>query len=175
MLLAYLVCFLFFAAVAMTINEGLWNNALSFFCIVLGGLFGIFVGVPVGNMIGEQAGVSTEKAWYFVFAGVWGVFALTVLIMRLIFERTSRTKMKFIPLIDKFAGPVVGLLVAIMFTSFAAYTLDRIPIKAGEWKYSDAADWQKSVFKLAKAPFDNVAYKFADGEGLNKTFLRKEP
>ncbi|MDZ4657393.1 MAG: CvpA family protein [Bythopirellula sp.] len=173
MLLAYLVCFVFFAAVAMTINEGLWNNAIGLFCVVLGGLLGIFVGVPAGNLLGEQAGMSDDKAWFFVFAGVWGVFALSVLIMRLMFDRTSRTKMKFIPLIDKFAGPVVGLLMAIMFTSFATYTLDRIPIKAGQWKYADAADWQKSVFKYGRAPFLNVANAFAAGEGLDNTFVRK--
>ena len=55
MLLTYVVCFVFFAAVAMTVNEGLWNNAISLFCILLRGVFGIFVGVPAGNMIAEQA------------------------------------------------------------------------------------------------------------------------
>lgn len=175
MLLAYLVCFVFFAAVAMTINEGLWNNAIGLFCVVIAGLFGIFIGVPVGNLISERADASTEQVWYFVFAGVWGVFALSVLIMRLIYDRTSRTKMKFIPLVDKFGGPVVGLLMAIMFTSFATYTLDRIPIKAGEWKYADAAEWQKTVFTYGRAPFYNVAINFAQGEDIDTTFLGKKP
>jgi hypothetical protein len=173
MLLAYLVCFVFFAAVAMTINEGLWNNAISLFCILLGGVFGIFVGVPVGNLIAERAGSSTEQLWYFTFAGVWGMFSLTVLITRILFDRTSRTRMKFIPVVDKFGGPVVGLIAAIMFTSFVAYTLDRIPIKAGEWKYADAAEWQKSVFTYGRAPFFNVASGFAAGEGIDPTFVSK--
>jgi hypothetical protein len=173
MLLAYLVCFVFFAAVAMTINEGLWNNAISLLAIVLGGLFGMFVGVPVGNMIAQQANASTEQIWYFVFAGVWGVFSLAVLILRIIMDRTSRTKMKFIPLVDKIGGPIVGLLAAVMFTSFATYTLDRIPIKAGQWSYSDAAEWQKTVFMYGRAPFYNVASKFAAGEGLDDTFVTK--
>ena len=111
--LAILICAVMFAGVAMTVNEGLWNNAISLLCVTLGGMFGIFVGVPVGNMIGEQAGVSTENAWAYVFAGVWGVFALSVLIMRLMMDRTSLTRMKFIPLVDKFGGPVVGILVGV--------------------------------------------------------------
>lgn len=173
MLLAYLICFVFFAAVAMTINEGLWNNAILLMAVVLGGLFGIFVGVPVGNMIAEQAGATSDKLWYFVFAGVWGVFALSVLVIRLMLDRTSRTRMKFIPLVDKIAGPLVGLVAAVMFTSFVAYTLDRIPIKAGEWSYSDASGWQKTVFTYARAPFYNVANAFAAGEGLDNTFVAK--
>jgi hypothetical protein len=173
MLLAYLVCFVFFAAVAMTISEGLWNNAILLMAIVLGGLFGIFVGVPIGNMIAEQAGAKPEQLWYFVFAGVWGVFSLSVLIIRLIFERTSQVRMKFIPLVDKIGGPIVGLLAAVMFTSFVAYSLDRIPIKAGEWKYSEASGWQESVFKFGRAPFYNIANAFAAGEGIDNTFVAK--
>lgn len=169
--LAILICALLFAGVAMTVNEGLWNNAISLFCVMLGGLLGVFVGVPVGNMIAEQAGATTENLWFFVFAGVWGLFALSVLLMRLIMDRTSRTRMKFIPLLDKFGGPIVGILVAVMFASFAAYTIDRIPIKAGAWSYSEAADWQKSVFKYTRAPFYNVVHAFAEGEGLNSTFV----
>jgi CDP-diglyceride synthetase len=173
MLLAYLVCFVFFAAVAMTINEGLWNNAILLMAIVLGGLFGIFVGVPVGNMIAAQAGADSEKTWYFVFAGVWGVFSLSVLIIRIAMERTSRVRMKFIPLVDKIGGPIVGLVAAVMFTSFVTYTLDRIPIKAGEWSYSDAAEWQKSIFAYGRAPFYNISNAFAAGEGLDDTFVTK--
>ncbi len=171
--LAILICAIMFAGVAMTVGEGLWNNAISFVSIVLGGLFGIFVGVPVGIMIGEQAGMGPEDAWYFVFAGTWGVFALSVLIIRMVAERISTTKMKFVPLVDKFGGPLVGILVAVMFTSFATYTLDRIPIKAGEWKYADAAGWQKTVFTYGRAPFYNIANAFAKGEGLDSTFVTK--
>ena len=171
--LAVLICAVMFAGVAMTVNEGLWNNAINFISVVLGGLFALFVGVPAGNMIAEQAGAEADTHWYFVFAGVWGVFALSVLIIRLLVERTSKTKMKFIPLVDKFGGPLGGLLVAVMFTSFAAYTLDRIPIKAGEWKYADAVGWPQTVFTYARAPFYNVAKAFAAGEGLDATFYTK--
>lgn len=171
--LAILVCAIMFAGVAMTVNEGLWNNAIAFLSVVLGGLLGIFVGTPAGMMIGEQAGMGPEDAWYFAFAGAWGVFAFSVLVIRLVAEKISRTKMKFIPLVDKFGGPVVGLLVAVMFTSFAAYTLDRYPIRAGEWSYKDAAGWQKTVFTYGRAPFYNVANAFAKGEGLDNTFLTK--
>jgi Colicin V production protein len=171
--LAILICAVMFAGVAMTVNEGLWNNAISLLSVMLGGLFGIFVGVPAGIMIGERAGATTDNAWYFVFAGVWGVFALSVLIIRLIMDRTSRTRMKFIPLVDKFGGPLIGILVATMFTSFAAYTLDRIPIKAGAWSYSDAGAWEKSVFTYARAPFYNLANAFTAGQGLDNTFVKQ--
>ena len=173
--LGILICAVLFAGVAMTVNEGLWSNAISLISVTLGGLFGIFVGVPAGNFLAEQAGKGPTNAWYFVFAGVWGVFTISVLITRIIADRTSRTKMRFIPLVDKFGGPLVGILVAVMFASFAAYTIDRIPIKAGEWKYSDSPGFAVSVFNNVRKPFWQVANAFAQGENIDKTFTAGNP
>jgi hypothetical protein len=171
--LAILICAVLFAGVAMTVAEGLWNNAINLICIVLGGLFGMFIGVPVGTMIAEQADAGTENLWFFVFAGVWGVFALSVLIMRLLVEKASRVKMRFLGPVDKFGGPLVGIMVAIMFASFATYTLDRIPIKAGAWKYSDGVGFPQTVFTYARAPFWNLANAVSKGEGIDPTFYTK--
>jgi hypothetical protein len=165
--LAILICAVLFAGVAMTVAEGLWNNAINLICVVLGGLFGMFIGVPVGTMIAEQADAGTENLWYFVFAGVWGVFALSVLIMRLLVEKASRVKMRFLGPVDKFGGPLVGIYVAIMFASFAAYTLDRIPIKAGAWKYSDGVGFPQTVFQQMQRPFFNLTRNFAKGEDMD--------
>ncbi len=173
--LAILICALLFAGVAMTVNEGLWSNAIALMSVMLGGLAGIFLGVPAGNFLSEQAGKGPDNAWYFVFAGVWGVFTVAVLLTRVVADRTSRTKMRFIPLVDKFGGPLVGILVAVMFASFAAYTLDRIPIKAGEWKYTDSPGFAQSVFTYVRAPFWNVANAFASAESIDKSFISSNP
>jgi hypothetical protein len=171
--LAILICAVLFAGVAMTVAEGLWNNAINLICIVLGGLFGMFIGVPVGTMIAEQADAGTENLWYFVFAGVWGVFALSVLIMRVLVEKASRVKMRFLGPVDKFGGPLVGIMVAIMFASFAAFTIDRIPMQAGAWKYSDGEGFPKTVFKWVRAPFWNLTNAVSKGEGIDPTFYTK--
>jgi len=115
--LTILLAFLFFAGIAMTVNEGLWNNAIALFSIMLAGLFAVFGGVPFGNYLSEQMDKGPENAWYFVFAGMWGVFALSILIIRVVADRISRTRVKFHSLVDKIAGPLVGVLVAVMFTS----------------------------------------------------------
>ena len=171
--LAVLICAVLFAGIAMTVNEGLWSNAIALISVTLGGLFGVFVGVPAGNFLAEQSGKGPTNAWYFVFAGMWGVFTISVLVMRVVADRTSRTKMRFIPLVDKFGGPLVGILVAVMFASFAAYSLDRIPIKAGEWKYADSPGFAQTVFTYVRAPFWNVANSFANAEHIDKTFTTK--
>lgn len=171
--LTILLGFVFFAGVAMSITEGFWSNTVLLLCIMLAGLFAILGGIPLGLYIVEQAEASDEKAWYFVFAGVWGVFVVSLTIMRILVERASRTRVKFVPPLEKAAGPLMGLWVAIMFTSFTAYTIARIPINAGEWKYSDADDWQKSTFTYACAPFHNIVKRFAEAEGIRSDIFPK--
>ncbi len=168
-----MLAFLFFASMAMTVNEGLWNNAIKLFNIILAGLLGIFAGIPLGVWLFDKSGKSEEFSWYFVLAGIWGVFAISVLVFGLATKSASGIRMRFIPLLDKIAGPLMGLMVAVMLTSFTAYTLERVPIQAGEWSLSDASEWQVSTLKYARAPFHNVVKSFALGEKSDSQFLGK--
>lgn len=171
--LTVMLGFLFFAAVAMTVNEGLWNNMVALLNIILAGLVSIFGGVPLGNFLLDKSGKPPELAWYFVFAGVWVVFAATVTVMHLAARNSSELRVRFFPLLDKIAGPIVGLVVAVMLTSFTAYTLERVPINSGEWSFKDASEWQQSTFKYARAPFRGVVKNFAESEKADHPFLGK--
>ena len=171
--LTILLIFVFFAGVAMTINEGLWSNTVLLICIILGGLFAILGGIPLGLYIVEQADAGDEYVWHCLFAGVWLVFMLSVTIMRVLVDQASKTRVKFVPPLEKAAGPLMGLFVAVMFTSFTAYAMERIPINAGQWPVADATDWQKSTFTYARAPFHNVVKRFAEAEDVQSEFFPK--
>ena len=54
--LTVLLVFLCFAAIAMTVNEGLWNNTIKLFNIIFAGLLGIVVGIPAGMFAFVQSG-----------------------------------------------------------------------------------------------------------------------
>ncbi len=154
-----------FAGIAMTVQEGLWSNTILLFLVILAGLMAVVAGVPLGTWGRAQAGQDADTTWYFVFASMWGVFFLSLAVMRILAERISPTKMRFLPLLDKVGGPLMGLLVAIMFTSFAAFTLWQVPITSGAyWQPSDASATQKTVFAYAQAPFYNVAQSFLKSE-----------
>jgi hypothetical protein len=168
--LTVMLVFLCFAAIAMTVNEGLWNNTIKLFNIILAGLLGIVVGIPAGMFAFVQSGKTGEYAWYFILAGIWGVFAISVLLFGMAAKAASGVRMRFIPMLDNIAGPLMGMMVAIMLTSFTAYTLERVPIKAGEWNLGAAESWQKTSFKYARAPFRNVLIKFVEAEGANNSF-----
>ena len=170
--LLVLVGFPFFAGLAMSINEGLWSNTVLLLCILISGLAGVIAGVPIGNMILEQSGKGATFAWYFVFAGVWGVFALTLLVLRIVADKASAVSVRFLPLVDKIGGILMGLTVAVMLASFAAYTLLKIPIEADEWKKSDKNASTLSYFAKAATPFNTVVRKFVKAEEIDSEFYK---
>jgi hypothetical protein len=167
------VGFLFFAGVAMAINEGLWNNTVLLLCILISSLVAAVAGAPLGVTIMERAGQTNENAWYCVFGGMWVVFILTMLILRVLADKASRTRVRFLPVVDKIGGILMGLAVAVMLASFAAYTLVRVPIIAGEWEFSEDSSSQRSAFAYAQNPFRTVVKNFVKAEEVDSPFYGK--
>lgn len=152
--LCILIYFVFFAGIAMTINEGLWSNTLALMAILVCGPLAIAGGYPLGLLLQEKLEKPVEQTWYFAFGGVWLVFFFAIMFLRLFADRVaSRVRMKFVPPLERAAGPLMGLLVAVVFASFFTFTLYTIPINAGEWKIGDAAPWQQTTMKSGSQPF----------------------
>ncbi|MEM9352799.1 MAG: hypothetical protein AAGA92_07280 [Planctomycetota bacterium] len=171
--LCILLGFVLFGGIAMTVGEGLWSNTITFFVITFSGLLGVFAGVPLGVFAMEKTGKEADFGWYFIFAGMWLTFALSVTILRLLADRGSKVRMRFIPQLEAVGGPLMGLLVAVMFVSFATYTLERVPFRAGEWDRSKASSWQNTMLQTLQRPFYNVVKPFARSEGVDHPFLGK--
>jgi hypothetical protein len=152
---AILLLFVLFAGIAMTVNEGLWSNTVTLLCVTLGGLLAWHWGPVLGRLVIEQAEPSSENEWAFWFASIWGVYFLVVTVLRIIADRSSRVRMRFIRPLDMAGGIVIGLAVAVMFSSFAAYAL-YIPIKAGVWKVEDGAPWAQQTISTLARPIVSV-------------------
>ena len=169
--LVILIAFVFFASVAMSVGEGLWNNTIALISVMLCGISAILFGLPLGTFVAAQVDAGDHTTWAFVFGVVWGVFAISILVFRLLAEKASGVRMKFIPQLDMIAGPLMGLLLAIMFTSFTALTLLRIPIKAGQWDLPGASQWQRDALQTTSAPFYTVVKRYAQADGAESSFL----
>ncbi len=173
--LTLLLGFVFFAGIAMTVGEGLWNNTITLISVILSSLLGIFGGLPLGIWVLEKSERDASFTWYFVFGMVWGLFFLSMLIQRLIAGKLSDTRMKFVPPLEMVAGPLMGLLVAVMFTSFVAFTLERVAISGeSDWDLGKASEWQRSTFAYARTPFLNVLSSVAEAEQIETSFISKK-
>ena len=86
-------------------------------------------------------------------------------------DRGSRVKVRFIPQLETVGGPLMGLLVTVIFVGFAICTLELAPFKVGAWEYETAPGWEKSALKYSKEPFRIVLKTFAKSEGVEDPFL----
>lgn len=168
MYLAILLLVIVFAGIAMTVNEGLWSNTVTLLAIWLAGVIATLLGPALGAWALAQFDKEPEFGWYFLFAGMWIVFFVAVNVIRISFDRISRVRVRFIPQLDTFGGPLMGVFVAVMFGSFCAYTLMKAPIaaQADGWNISQASGWVQSTFQYLEAPFYNLDRAW-DGEELN--------
>jgi len=171
--LIIMLAFVFFASVAMCVNEGLWSNTIGLASVLVCGTSAILFGVPLGTYVAAQAKASDETVWAFVFGIVWLVFAASILVFRLLAEKVSGVRMKFVPQLDMIAGPLMGLLLAVMFTSFSALTLLRIPITAGQWDLPGASGWQRNAMLTVSAPFYTVVKRYAQADGAKSSLVSK--
>lgn len=164
--LCIILLFVLFAGVAMSISEGLWTNAVNALGIMLAGIVGVAAGFPLGLLARDKFEKEEVFTWYFVFAGVWIAFFLFILVYRVLADRISRVRMRFVPPLENAGGPLMGVLTAVLFTSFAAFTL-LIPMAAKQWDLQKAEGWQKSTMTMGSAPFISV-YNAFTGEKLQQ-------
>ncbi|RIK74313.1 MAG: hypothetical protein DCC67_16725 [Planctomycetota bacterium] len=157
--LAIILLFVFFAGVAMTVNEGLWSNTVSLFCVMFASMLAWYWGPTLGAFVVEQAEPSAQNEWAFWFASVWGAFFLAVTILRIVADRSSRVRMRIIRPLDLAGGVLVGLLLAVMFTSFAAYSLF-LPFRARVWKTEEGAGWAQTTVSTFAAPMYTAGRAF---------------
>jgi uncharacterized membrane protein required for colicin V production len=159
MYLAILMFAVFFAGFAMTVNEGLWNNAITLLCVILAAMIAVPGGLMLSAYVIEQAEPSPENAWAFKFASLWGVYFAAVMILRLVTDRLSRVRVRFFKPLDAGGGILLGLVVSLMLTSFAALMLF-IPFAAGVWKTADAPGWQTTTIQSFASPMSSAITAF---------------
>ena len=165
--LAVLMFAVFFAGFAMTVNEGMWNNAITLFRVVLAAMIAVPGGLALTGFVLEQAKPSPENEWAFKFACIWGIFFFAVMVLRLITDRTSKVRMKFFKPLDAGGGILLGLVVAWMLTSFSALTLF-MPFAAGVWNTAEAAPWQTKTIQTFATPISSAVKAFHGDDALNR-------
>lgn len=130
-----------FAAVAMTVREGVWSNTITLVNILISGLVAFGFYSPIVVYLDEEV-TSGQHTYWLDFAIVWALFCATMLILRTFTGAFSKTKMRFKHPIDPVGGPVIGILAAWVLASFTLATLHMSPMPkegfSGKLVYTDA-------------------------------------
>ncbi|RMF88966.1 MAG: CvpA family protein, partial [Planctomycetota bacterium] len=114
------------AAVGLTLNEGIWGNAIRLFVVIMAGLLATSWFEPVARMLEDMMGKGLTYAYDFL--ALWGLFAIFCLILRLPADMLSRVKVRFMKIVDRVGGIFLGFLVGCVLVSFTLMSLHTAPM-----------------------------------------------
>ena len=171
--LVILLAFVFFASVAMSVGEGLWNNTIALISVMLCGISAILFGVPLGTFVAAQVKAGDATTWAFVFGVVWGVFAGSILRLSPVGGESLGRANEIHPPArhDRraFTGAAVGNHV------YQFYSVDLVANPDQGWTvgFARPRSWQRDAFQTTSAPFYTVVKRYAQADGAESSLVRQ--
>src|SRR3954465_5715471 len=125
-------CIVVFAGLAMTVREGVWSNTLTLISIIVSGLVAFGFYSPLVAYLDEEA-TSGQHTYWLDFAVFWGLYAVTMVIIRSLLAAASKTKLRFKHPIDPVGGPIIGFVAAWVLAAFTLPTLHTSPMPKNQF------------------------------------------
>jgi hypothetical protein len=122
-----LLLFLLFAlCVAFLLREGMWSNAVRLVNMITAGLLAMNFFEPVAKMLDDQVDATYTYFWDFV--SLWVLFALFLLILRLLTDTISRVRVRFLNAADRTGGIIFAVCCGWFMVCFTTATLHTAPL-----------------------------------------------
>ena len=116
-----LLLVLVFLAIALVLaREGLWSGLVMLLNIVAAATFAT---AWFERLAGFLDAKMPSYTYLIDFLCLWGIFAVVLLVMRLITDRVSTTKVKFLRQVEIVGGPILAVITAWVMVCFAAASL----------------------------------------------------
>jgi len=116
-----LLLVLVFLAIALVLaREGLWSGLVMLLNIIAAATFAT---AWFERLAGFLDAKMPSYTYLIDFLCLWGIFAVVLLVMRLITDRVSTTKVKFLRQVEIVGGPLVAVITAWVMVCFAAASL----------------------------------------------------
>jgi uncharacterized membrane protein required for colicin V production len=124
-LLPVLMVIVMLACIGWCYGDGMWSNAIRLFNTVTAALVATNYFEPVARWL-EGMGPSYTYLWDFI--AIWGVFALTTVVLRALTDTVSRVKVKFLRLADRIGSGVLSVWIGWVMVCFTMASLHTAPL-----------------------------------------------
>jgi len=121
-----LLFLIFVACVAFIFGEGMWGAALRLVNVVTAALLATNFWEPVARLLEGTIGSSFTYWWDFL--SLWVIFAVSLVILRLLTRRLSQVNVRFLSLADRIGGVVFAVCVGMTMVAFTTFTLHTAPL-----------------------------------------------
>lgn len=145
---------IFFATLAMMVQQGIWSNLITLMAIVIGGITAFGVHQPLVVMIDERTdGSYTYLLDFFV---LWIVFAAVVGLIKLLAGYLSKNRVNFPDQVDNFGGAALAAFTGYVMMSFTMSTFHAAPLGydllSSAYEYGDSPEAAESAMADKFAP-----------------------
>ena len=151
-----------FAGIAMMVREGLWSNSITLVNIIISGLAAFGFYSPLVIYLDEMS--DGEHTYWLDFAVIWVLFAVVMIVCRVLTAAASKTRMRFKNPIDPIGSCAAAVLSAWTLAAFALATLHMSPmpkdafsgkllhddIESASFVTSPDAAWLRFVEKMSQ-------------------------
>lgn len=125
MIVNLLLLLVFVAVVLVLTREGLWSGLIMLLNILAATTVATAWYERVATLVDERLPSFT---YLIDFLCLWGLFAVVMLVMRLITDYASRTKVKFLRQVELAGAPIVAAIAGWIMVCFAAASLHTAPV-----------------------------------------------
>jgi hypothetical protein len=116
---------IFAACMGFLYTEGIWGNFINLVNVTIAGLLATTFYEPLAKLGESNMGSFT---FFLDFLSLWGLFGLFAIISRLLTDRISRTKVRFLKVADQIGSPLMAAMVGVVMVNFTAMTLHTAPL-----------------------------------------------
>lgn len=119
LLVVFVFCF------AFVFNEGTWSNTIRLINVVAAALVATNYFEPAAAMLEDSLPSFT---YYADFLALWGLFALSMAVMRGMTDFISKVKVRFRKIVDQVGSPLLAACIGWVMICFTAMTLHTAPL-----------------------------------------------
>jgi hypothetical protein len=145
MVVTLLMFVILFACAAMLYNDGMWSNAIRLINAITAGLLAMNFFEPAADWLESQA---PAYSYFCDFIALWGLFIIFSLIFRLITDRVSQVKVRFLKITDQIGSAVLALWIGWVMVCFTMVSLHTTPL-ARNCLFGDFKPEEKMVMGFA--------------------------
>jgi hypothetical protein len=120
MIVNLLLVVVFLAITLVLSKEGLWSGLVMLLNIVAAATFATAWYESLAAFLDAKL---PSYTYLIDFLCLWGIFAVVLLVMRLLTDRVSTTKVKFLRQVELIGGPLVAAIAGWVMVCFAAASL----------------------------------------------------
>jgi uncharacterized membrane protein required for colicin V production len=141
-----LMVVILFACAAMLYAEGMWSNAIRLINVIMAALLAMNFFEPVAGWLERQ---SMSYTYFCDFVSLWGLFIIFSIIFRILTDRISVVKVKFLKMADQIGSGILALWIGWVMVCFTMVSLHTAPLAKNSLMGSFQPEQQMFVMGLA--------------------------